>query len=134
MAYFAELDSNNIVTRVLAVNNKDTSDDQGNEKEEIGIAFLKGLFGDDTVWLQTSYNNRIRVRYASIGYSYNKELDAFIVPKPFDSWVLNVNTADWESPIGPAPARTEEMIAARRFFRWEETTQAWVDEPETPLQ
>jgi hypothetical protein len=74
MAHFSQLDKNNIVTRVIVVGNKDTSDADGFEVEEIGIAFCKNLFGENTIWKQTSYNNRLRVRYAGIGYSYNEEL------------------------------------------------------------
>jgi hypothetical protein len=72
------------------------------------------------------------VRYAGISYSYNEELDAFIPPIPFASWVLNNETADWESPVGPAPTLTEEEIASRSFYRWDEdayqadNTTGWV--------
>ena len=126
MAHFACLDENNVVTQVIVVANEDTSDVNGNEVEEIGVAFCKKLLGADTNWKQTSYNNNIRVRYAGIGYSYNEELDAFIAPKPFDSWILNEETADWESPVGPAPALTEAEIEARSFYQWDEETGAWV--------
>jgi len=133
MAHFACLDENNIVTQVIVVANEDTSDVNGNEVEEIGVAFCKKLLGADTNWKQTSYNNNFRVRYAGIGYSYNAELDAFIPPQPFASWVLNEETADWESPVGPAPALTEEEQAALSFYRWDEEGSAWVLEtPEPP--
>jgi hypothetical protein len=125
MAHFAELDENNIVTQVIVVSNEDTSDVNGTEVEEIGVAFCKKLLGANTNWKQTSYNNNFRVRYAGIGYSYNEELDAFIPPKPFDSWVLDNTTADWQSPIGPAPELTEAEIEARSFYRWNEENQTW---------
>ena len=96
MAHFACLDENNVVTQVIVVSNDDCSDVNGNEVEEIGVAFCKKLLGADTNWKQTSYNNTFRVRYAGISYTYNEELDAFIPPRPFDSWVLNTETADWE--------------------------------------
>jgi hypothetical protein len=136
MAHFAQLDENNVVTQVIVVANEDTSDVNGNEVEEIGVAFCKKLLGADTNWKQTSYNNTFRVRYAGIGYSYNAELDAFIAPKPFESWVLNTETADWESPVGPAPALTEAEIGARSFYRWDEEAGAWVLETpeETPAE
>jgi len=136
MAHFACLDENNVVTQVIVVANEDTSDVNGNEVEEIGVAFCKKLLGADTNWKQTSYNNNFRVRYAGIGYSYNAELDAFIAPKPFESWVLNTETADWESPVGPAPALTEAEIEARSFYRWDEEGGAWVLETpeETPAE
>jgi len=132
MAHFAGLDENNIVTQVIVVANEDTSDANGVEVEEIGVAFCKKLLGADTRWKQTSYNSNFRVRYAGISYSYNEELDAFIPPIPFASWVLNNETADWESPVGPAPTLTEEEIASRSFYRWDEdayqadNTTGWV--------
>jgi hypothetical protein len=125
MAHFACLDENNIVTQVIVVSNEDTSDANGVEVEEIGVAFCKKLLGAETNWKQTSYNNSIRVRYAGIGYSYNEELDAFIAPKLFPSWILNTETADWESPVGPAPTLTEAEIEARSFYAWNEETGAW---------
>jgi len=124
------LDENNVVTQVIVVANEDTSDANGVEAEEIGVAFCKKLLGADTNWKQTSYNNNFRVRYAGISYSYNEELDAFIPPSPFPSWVLDNATADWISPVGPAPALTEEEIASRSFYRWDEEAGAW--ELETP--
>ena len=132
MAHFAQLDENNVVTQVIVVANEDTSDVNGNEVEEIGVAFCKKLLGADTNWKQTSYNNNFRVRYAGISYTYNEELDAFVPPIPFSSWVLNNETADWESPLGAAPTLTEEEIAARSFYRWDEdayqadNTTGWV--------
>ena len=135
MAHFACLDENNVVTQVIVVSNDDCSDVNGNEVEEIGVAFCKKLLGADTNWKQTSYNNTFRVRYAGIGYSYNAELDAFIAPKPFESWVLNTETADWESPVGPAPALTEAEIEARSFYRWDEEAGAWeLFTPEPPAE
>ena len=85
MAHFCMLDENNVVTQVIVVSNEDTSDSNGVEVEEIGVAFCKKLLGADTNWKQTSYNNSMRVRYAGIGYTYNETLDAFISPKPFAS-------------------------------------------------
>ena len=126
MAHFAALDENNVVTQVIVVANEDTSDVNGNEVEEIGVAFCKKLLGADTNWKQTSYNNTFRVRYAGISYSYNEELDAFIAPKPFESWILNTETVDWESPVGPAPTLTEAEIEARSFYRWDEEGGEWV--------
>ncbi len=148
MAHFACLDENNVVTQVIVVANEDTSDVNGNEVEEIGVAFCKKLLGADTNWKQTSYNNNFRVRYAGIGYLWSEELSAFIPPKPFASWELQEETADWQSPLGPAPELTEEQIAARSFYRWDEeayqadNTIGWVletppapeEEEETPAE
>jgi hypothetical protein len=132
MAHFAKIDENNVVTQVIVVANEDTTDTNGVEVEEIGVAFCKKLLGAETNWKQTSYNNNFRVRYAGIGYSYNAELNAFIPPKPFASWVLVEETADWQSPLGPAPELTEAQITSRSFYRWNEeayqadNTTGWV--------
>ena len=125
MAHFACLDENNIVTQVIVVGNDDCTDSNGAEVESIGVAFCQKLLGADTNWKQTSYNNSIRVRYAGIGYSYNAELDAFIAPKPFASWILNEETADWESPVGAAPTLTEAEVEARSFYVWDEENGEW---------
>ena len=121
MAHFCKLDENNIVTQVIVVANEDTTDTNGVEVEEIGVAFCKKLLGAETNWKQTSYNNNFRVRYAGIGYSYNAELDAFIPPQPFASWVLVEETADWQSPVGPAPTFTEDGPS----YVWDEELGNW---------
>ena len=132
MAHFAKLDENNIVTQVIVVSNEDITDPfTGQEDEILGIAFCKKLLGGN--WKQTSYNNNMRVRYAGIGYSYNAALDAFITPKPFPSWVLVEETADWESPLGPAPELTEAQVESKSFYKWDEEELEWVLEtPELP--
>lgn len=78
MAHFAELDDNNKVLRVIVIGEKDTSDNKGVEKEEIGIAFCKSLFGEDTKWVQTSYNHKIRGVFASMGMTYDEVNDVFV--------------------------------------------------------
>lgn len=82
MAHFAELDENNIVMRVIVVSNSDLLNENGEETEQKGIEFCKSLFGQDTKWVQTSYNNNIRKYFAGIGYTYNEELDEFVPPEP----------------------------------------------------
>ena len=132
MAHFAQLDDNNIVTQVITVSNDDIIDENGNELESIGISFCKKLFGENTVWKQTSYNNNLRVRYASVGFSYNEDLDAFISPKPFNSWILDDTQLNWISPIGNAPDLTEEQIQSNCIYIWDEeayqadNTTGWV--------
>jgi len=132
MAHFAQLDENNVVTQVIVVGNDDITDANGNEVEEIGVAFCKKLLGADTNWKQTSYNSNMRVRYAGIGYSYNAELDAFVAPQPYASWTLDSGTADWVSPLGAAPALTDAEVEARSYYRWDEdayqadNTTGWV--------
>nr|BAR34349.1 hypothetical protein [uncultured Mediterranean phage uvMED] len=132
MAHFAQLDENNVVTQVIVVSNDDTSDSNGTETESIGVAFCQKLLGADTNWKQTSYNSSMRVRYAGIGYSYNAELDAFVPPQPYASWTLDSGTADWVSPLGAAPALTDEQTEAGSYYRWDEdayqadNTAGWV--------
>ena len=121
MAHFCELDSNNVVLRVIVVSNADTSTAQGEEKESIGIAFCERLLGG--TWVKTSYNGNIRKNYAGIGYTYDKDRDAFIPPKPYASWVLNETTCLWNSPVAyPTDVGTPE---APKFYQWDEPTQTW---------
>ena len=123
MAHFAKLDDNNVVTEVHVVANRDTSDANGVEKEYIGQAFLEKLFGGN--WKQTSYNGNIRKNYAGIGYTYNADLDAFVPPKPYASWTLNNDTAQWEAPTPmPADAGTGEPP---KMYSWDEATTSWVE-------
>ena len=82
MAHFAELDLNNIVLRVLVVSNDDITDENGQEQEALGIAFLQGLFGAESRWVQTSYNGNIRGKYAGIGNRYDPGLDEFVILDP----------------------------------------------------
>ena len=131
MAHFAQLDLGNVVTQVIVVSDSDTSDINGVESESIGVAFCQQLFGAETVWKQTSITNSMRFRYATIGGSYNAELDAFITRQPFPSWTLNNSTADWDPPI-TKPTLTDEQRAAGSFYRWNEdayqadNTTGWV--------
>jgi hypothetical protein len=115
MAHFAQLDENNVVTQVIVVDNRDTSDANGVEKEYIGIAFCERLLGG--TWKQTSYNGNRRKNYAGIGYTYDSERDAFIPPKPYASWVLNEDTCLWEAPT-PMPDDGQ-------MYAWNEETQTW---------
>lgn len=119
MAHFAQLDENNVVTQVIVVSNRDTSDINGTESESIGVAFCQQLFGATTTWKQTSYNGNMRTRYAGIGYSYNASLDAFVTPQPYASWTLNTETADWDAPV-TQPTLTDEQIAAGSMYNWDE--------------
>jgi hypothetical protein len=97
MAHFAELNSNNIVLRVLVVDNSMIKDEQGNEQEHLGVAFLQGLFGSE--WKQTSYNNKFRKNYAGIGFTYDQNRDAFIAPEPEgEGWILDEDTCGWRNP------------------------------------
>lgn len=130
MASFVQLNQNNEVIFGVAVSNSDILDENGNESEEIGIKFLRSIFGEDTIWKQTSYNKRIRKNYAGTGYTYDESRDAFIPPKPYENWILNEETCLWEPPI-PEPQLTEEQKENNYVYEWyqetyEETGNGWV--------
>jgi hypothetical protein len=122
MAHYAQLDENNVVTQVIVVDNKDCSDANGVEKEYIGAAFCEKLFGGN--WKQTSYNGNIRKNYAGIGFTYNADIDAFVPPQPYASWVLDNETAQWNAPVAmPEDAGTGEPP---KRYSWDEATTSWV--------
>jgi hypothetical protein len=123
MAHFAEIDSNNVVLRVVVVDNKDTSTPDGTEVESIGVAFCQRLFGGN--WLKTSYNGNVRKNYAGMGYTYNAGLNAFVPPKPFASWILNNDTALWDAPT-PMPSDAGTGEPPKRYT-WDEATTSWVE-------
>jgi hypothetical protein len=93
VAHFAKIDENNVVIQVVVVDNKDTADASGVEKEHIGAAFLERLLGG--TWKQTSYNGNKRKNYAGMGYTFDSVRDAFIPPKPSDDAVLDEETCQW---------------------------------------
>ena len=113
-AHFVRLE-NGVVVQGIVVSDKDTADEQGVEKEEIGIAFCSNLLGG--TWKQTSYNARIRKNYAGIGYTYDETLDAFVPPKPFASWVLDTDKAQWKAPV--------DMPSDDKRYTWNEETTSW---------
>ena len=111
MAHYAFLDENNIVTEVIV----------GIDETEL----IEGL--DTETWYsnfrgqtckRTSYNGNIRKNYASIGFSYNYELDAFVSPKLYPSWILNEITCRWKAPV-PYPS-------TGFTYYWDEDAQEWV--------
>ena len=125
MAHWAELDANNVVTRVLVGDNNDPAGDEGYQW------LLDNLGG---TWVKTSYNaiggkrrnpetNEItdepgfRKNYAGIGYTYDAERDAFIPPKPFNSWILNEDTCIWDAPT--------PMPEDGKLYSWNEDTSSW---------
>jgi hypothetical protein len=108
MAHFAEIDKNNIVVRVLVV---------PDEAEDRGQDYLANDLGLGGTWIQTSYNARIRKNYAGEGFTYDAERDAFIPPKPFDLWILNEETCQWESPI---PYPTDGIV-----YKWSDNDKDW---------
>lgn len=119
MAHFVELDENNYVIRGLVINN-DVITKDGIEVEQLGIDFLKQIFGQDTKWKQTSYNQTFRYNYAYEGCLYDKDWDAFITPQPFQSWKLDYETFQWIPPV-PKPEKQPGYI-----WRWSEINKDWV--------
>lgn len=118
MAHFAQLDENNKVIQVFVVNDDYLKDENGNEVEELGKSHMEAVHGGK--WVQTSYNGNIRVRYAGIGYTYDETLDAFLLPKPYESWVLNETSANWEAPV-PEPTDAPEGS----YYQWNEELVNW---------
>ena len=125
MAHFAEIDSEGTVQRVLVLSNDRITQD-GEEVEELGTAYLQKMF-PDTDWVQTSYNNNFRKRYAGKGMKYDAERDAFIPPQPFPSWLLNEESLSWEPPI-PMPEQEAELgDEGFIHYMWDEENQSWVE-------
>jgi hypothetical protein len=114
MAHFAQLE-NNIVTQVIVVSNQDILDENGQESEQKGVDFCSNLLGG--TWKQTSYNGNIRKNYAGIGYTYDEGRDAFIAPKPFNSWLLDEATCQWKAPV--------DMPTDDKMYSWDEDTLSW---------
>ena len=101
---------------VLSVHNNELKDSNGVEQENIGIDFLTKLTGW-AIWKQTSYNGNIRKNHAGIGYTYDEDRDAFIPQKPYNSWILNEESCQWEAPvIYPTDGNR---------YDWNEETQQW---------
>jgi len=113
MAHYAFLDNNNIVTEVI-VGIDETELIEGKDPETWYGEFRGQLCK------RTSYNGNIRKNYAGIGFTYDAELDAFISPKPFPSWVLNENTCKWQAPI-PMPEGD---------YIWDEDSVRWLQAEE----
>jgi hypothetical protein len=127
MASFAKIE-NNIVITVVSVVNEVLKDSNGIEQENIGIQFLKTLYNEsNAIWKQTSYNTHggihklggtpFRKNHAGIGYTYDETRDAFIAPKPYNSWILNETTCIWEAPIA--------YPVDNNIYKWNEEIQNW---------
>lgn len=126
MASFAKIGLNGKVIEVQSVVNEVLHDANGVEQEINGIDFLTKLTGW-SIWKQTSYNTKggvhssggtpFRKNHAGIGYTYDEDRDAFIPPKPFNSWTLDEDTCLWEAPV----AYPDDG----QIYRWNETDQQW---------
>lgn len=117
MAHFAEIGLNNTVQQVIVVNNVELLDENGVEQESIGQEFCRNLLGG--TWIQASYNHRFRKNFPGMGYTYDLTRDAFIPPKPYQSWVLDEQTCLWVSPV-PLPGDD-------RSYRWDEDSTTWIE-------
>ena len=120
MAHFAKLDADNVVITVNVVDNENLIDENGNENEQVGIEYLESVTGYPK-WKQCSYNGNFRKLYPGAGCTYNEQLDAFLRAKPFPSWVLNPEKADWEAPVALPEG------ASILDYRWDEQNQQWVE-------
>jgi len=142
MAHFAKINENKEVLTVLTLNNSDMLNTSGVEDELIGQQYLeKHNNWPAHLWIQTSYNTvsnqhrlggtPFRGNYAGIGYTWGEETQIFWPPKPYPSWVKNIPTATWKSPIGDAPTLTQEQIDQNTanthlwVYKWNETNQSW---------
>jgi hypothetical protein len=116
MAHFAEIGIDNIVLRVVVVNNNELLDSDGVEQESLGAEFCRNLFGG--TWVQTSYNRTVRKNFAGQGHTYDSTRDAFIPPQTYPSWTLNEETCNWEAPVAyPNDSNS---------YDWDEDTLSWV--------
>jgi len=120
MASFAKIGLNNKVIAVHSVHNDVLKDSNGVEQEVNGIDFLTKLYGW-SIWIQTSYNKNIRKNFAGIGFIYDEIRDAFIPPKPYNSWILNETTCNWESPV----AMPTTVLEENQYYSWNESTLTW---------
>lgn len=111
MAHFAKLGVGNIVEQVIVVSNDIAV------TEQAGVDFINKLYNTRDVWKQTSYNNNIRKNFAGIGFQYDQQRDAFIPPKPYNSWILNEDTCLWEAPFA--------YPQDDKRYKWNETNLTW---------
>jgi hypothetical protein len=114
MAHYAELDQNDVVLRVIVVDDACETDDKGKTDESLGIAWCENFLGG--TWIKTSYNRNIRKNYAGPGMIYKRDHDLFITRQPFPSWTLDPNKGAWVPPI-PQP---------HDLFHWDEQTHQWL--------
>tara|TARA_R110002020_G_scaffold3405_5_gene15247 strand:- start:2944 stop:3387 length:444 start_codon:yes stop_codon:yes gene_type:complete len=142
MAHFAKINDENKVLSVTTLDDKDMKNDEGVEVESIGQQYLETHNNwPAQMWIQTSYNTAanvhkeggtpLRGNYAGIGYEWDATNQIFWPEQPYPSWVKNTSTACWESPIGNAPALTEEQISQNQamtntwVYVWNESSQTW---------
>ena len=128
MAHFAEINGDGIVQRVVVIADSDCLDSGNNESESVGIAFCRSLFGVGTNWVQTSYNNRVRHRYAGVGMKYDSSNNVFYPLSPYPSWTLNETTWAWDAPVAlPSDAGFDDADNPTQevTYTWDEDSRSW---------
>ena len=138
MAHFAKLGVNGKVIQVLTMDNDKMLNADGVEDETVGQQWLETHNNwPAQMWIQTSYNTShnkhssgddskaFRGNYAGIGYTWDEDNNIFWPKKPYASWVQDTADAQWHSPIGDAPALTEEEKLANKHYVWNESGQTW---------
>jgi|TARA_R110000782_G_scaffold47065_1_gene103653 hypothetical protein len=116
MRYFSKIGLNNKVKAIINVHENNLKDSNNVENENLGVQFLNETLGNGN-YIQCWKDGSIRKNMAGIGFTYDEDRDAFIPPKPFNSWVLNETTCQWEAPI--ALPDTENR------YNWNEINQNW---------
>ena len=120
MAHFAQINDSNIVINVTVVANDDAPN------EAAGIAFCKALLGNDTNWVQSSYNNNIRHRHASVGMVYDSTNNVFREQQPYPSWILNTSTWEWDAPVAlPDDEGFNAETGRTIIYAWVEDSTSW---------
>lgn len=117
MAHFAKINEENIVEQVIVVADGHCCGGNYPTSEPCGQQYLNNI-GLQGTWKQTSYNHNFRKRYAGIGYTYNEEYDAFVSPKPFNSWVFDENDCSWVAPK-PYPTDGNDYVWNEENLDWE---------------
>lgn len=120
MAHFAKIEDG-VVTQVTVVNNDILLDENGDEQESLGVAFLNNLFGNAN-WKQTSYNGNFRHTFAGKGFVYNETDDVFYKPQPHASWTLDENY-EWQPPVA---SPTDGIYDWNEENYQADNTQGWV--------
>ena len=128
MAHFAKLNENNIVEDVIVISNQHCNNLDFPQSEVLGQLFIVTILGLEGKWYQTSYNSNFRKNFAGIGCTYDVNRNAFIAPKPFNSWILNEETCAWEPPT-PYPDMNDFYIWNEDIVNWEEII---LEEPVDP--
>jgi hypothetical protein len=118
MAHFAQLNENNEVLQIIVIANEELLNEAGVEEEIRGIEWCHRAYGQDTKWVQTSYNANKRKNYACVGGVYDAARDAFIGAQPYPSWVLDEASCVWHAPT-PVPPDGKP-------YYWDEAQQVWV--------